>query len=182
MRILVTGTTGGIGGAVSRAAADAGHEVVAVNRGDFDSFAADGIEAAVFASGVCPVKPLTLLSDAEIQETFDVNCALFIRLMRRLVKERMFAPSGAKVIAVSSVSAVEGWPGGAAYCASKGALSAVCRALDAELGQKRISVAAIEPRHVKTAMFDRLAGRMGTDPSLAVPPGKLAEEILAALG
>jgi short-subunit dehydrogenase len=54
--------------------------------------------------------------------------------------------------------------------------------LDAELKLKKISVAAIEPRHVKTAMFDRLAGRMGTDPSLAVPPEKLAEEILAALG
>jgi short-subunit dehydrogenase len=182
MRILITGTTGGIGGAVSRAAADAGHEVVAVNRGDFDSFTAGGVEAVVFASGVCPVKPLTLLTDAELHETFDVNCALFIRLMRRLVKERMFSPAGAKVIAVSSVSAVEGWPGGAAYCASQGALSAVCRALDAELKLKKISVAAIEPRHVKTAMFDRLAGRMGTDPSLAVPPEKLAEEILAALG
>ena len=112
MRILITGTTGGIGGAVSRAAADAGHEVVAVNRGDFDSFTAGGVEAVVFASGVCPVKPLTLLADTELHETFDVNCGLFIRLMRRLVKERMFSPAGAKVIAVSSVSAVEGWPAG----------------------------------------------------------------------
>ena len=182
MRILVTGTTGGIGGAVSRAAADAGHEVVAVNRGDFDSFTAGGVEAVVFASGVCPVKPLTLLSDAELHDTFDVNCALFIRLMRRLVKERMFASSGAKVIAVSSVSAVEGWPGGAAYCASKGALSAVCRALDSELRHRKISVSAIEPRYVKTSMFDRLAGRMGVDPALAVSPDALAGEIISALG
>jgi NAD(P)-dependent dehydrogenase (short-subunit alcohol dehydrogenase family) len=76
------------------------------------------------------------------------------------------------------VSAAEGWPGGVAYCASKGALSAACRALDAELAPRKISVRAIEPRYVKTAMFDRLAGRMGVDPALAVDPDELAAGIL----
>jgi NAD(P)-dependent dehydrogenase (short-subunit alcohol dehydrogenase family) len=178
MRIVVTGTTGGIGGAVGRAAASAGHEVVAVNRGDFDSFSCGEIDAVVFASGICPVKPVTMLTDGELSETFDVNCGLFLRLMRRMLKERMFSRAGAAVVAVSSVSAVEGWPGGAAYCASKGALSAACRALDAELAPRKISVRAIEPRYVKTAMFDRLAGRMGVDPALAVHPDELAAEIL----
>jgi NAD(P)-dependent dehydrogenase (short-subunit alcohol dehydrogenase family) len=181
MRILVTGTTGGIGGAVSRAAKAAGHEVVEVNRGGFDSFTCSELDAAVFASGVCPVKPLTMMSDGEFAETFDVNCALFVRLVRRLVKERMLSSAGAKVVAVSSVSAVEGWPGGSAYCASKGALSAVCRALDAELKIRKISVKAVEPRYVKTAMFDRLAGRMGVNAALAVPPDALAAEILDIL-
>ena len=90
----------------------------------------------------------------------------------------MFSRAGAAVVAVSSVSAVEGWPGGAAYCASKGALSAACRALDAELAPRKISVRAIEPRYVKTAMFDRLAGRMGVDSALAVDPDELAAGIL----
>jgi NAD(P)-dependent dehydrogenase (short-subunit alcohol dehydrogenase family) len=86
-----------------------------------------------------------------------------------------------KVVAVSSVSAVEGWPGGAAYCASKGALSAVCRALDKELSPRRISVEALEPRHVRTAMFERCAGRMGTDPSNALDPDVFARDVLSKL-
>jgi len=185
MRLLVTGTTGGIGGAVKRAALTAGHKVVEINRSDFaalDSLDLTGpFDALVFATGMCPVKPLTQLTDAELAETVSVNCGLFVRLLRLLVKRRLYASTGMKVLAVSSVSATEGWAGGAAYCASKGALSAVCRALDAELKAKGISVAAIEPRHVKTKMFDRCAGRMGTDPALAQDPDELAQQILKAI-
>lgn len=187
MKIVITGTTGGIGGAVKAAAIAAGHVVVEINRDDFDSpefpesLKAGGIDALVFASGVCPVKQMTLTDDETALETFRVNALIFLRLMRRLVSGRLYSTSGMSVIAVSSVSAVEGWPGGVAYCASKGALSAMCRAMDAELKSKRISVKAIEPRYVKTAMFDRCAGRMGVDPALAVDPADLAGEILSSL-
>ena len=101
--------------------------------------------------------------------------------MRHLVKTARYSPSGMKVVAISSVSAVEGWPGGAASCASKGALSAVCRALDAELAPRKISVEAPEPRHVRTAMFERCAGRMGTDPSNAQDPEVFARNVLSRL-
>ena len=181
MKILITGTTGGIGGAVRRAALAAGHEVAEVNRGGFDAPLKGPFDAVVFATGTCPVKPLALLSDAAFDETIRVNCGLFVKLMRRIVVERQSSPAGLKAVAVSSVSAVEGWAGGAAYCASKGALSAVCRALDAELKPKGISVVALEPRYVRTKMFDACAGRMGVDPSLAQSPDAFAAEILACL-
>ena len=187
MRILVTGTSGGIGGAVKRAAASVGHEVVELNRGGFADLATalppgpNAFDAVVFASGCCPVKPLTRMTDEEFAETFEVNCALFVKLMRHLVKAAMYSPSGMKVVAISSVSAVEGWAGGAAYCASKGALSAVCRALNMELAPRRISIEALEPRHVRTAMFERCAGRMGTDPASAQDPDEFAREVLSKL-
>ena len=184
MRILITGTTGGIGGAVKRAALAAGHAVAEVNRGDFDVFPSigpDPIDGIVFTTGVCPVKPLTLMTDAEFEETLRVNCGLFVRLMRHVVAGKLNNPKGMKVVAISSVSATEGWAGGGAYCASKGALSAVCRALDAELKPKGISVVALEPRYVKTRMFDACAGRMGVDPALAQSPDALAAEILTCL-
>ena len=186
MRILITGTTGGIGGAVKRAALAAGHAVIEVNRSEFDALDASlvpeaPLDALVFATGTCPVKPVGLLADAEFEETFRVNCGLFVKLMRHVVAGKLNNPNGMRVVAISSVSATEGWAGGAAYCASKGALSAVCRALDAELGPKRISVTALEPRYVKTRMFDACAGRMGVDPALARNPDDLAAEILSSL-
>ena len=181
MKILITGTTGGIGGAVKRAALAAGHTVVEVNRGDFNALLDGPFDAVVFATGMCPVKPLTLLSEAEFGETVSVNCGLFVKLMRRLVAEKLQGPKGMRVVAISSVSATEGWAGGAAYCASKGALSAVCRAFDAELKPRKISVVALEPRYVKTRMFDQCAGRMGVDPALAQSPDALAAEILTCL-
>ena len=181
MRILITGTTGGIGGAVKRAALAAGHAVVEVNRGDFGTFSSmgsDPIDGIVFTTGVCPVRPLTAMTDTELEETFRVNCGLFVKLMRHVVCRKLNNPDGMRVVAISSVSAAEGWAGGAAYCASKGALSAVCRALDAELKPKRISVAALEPRYVKTRMFDACAGRMGVDSALAADPDEFAKEVL----
>jgi len=183
MRLLVTGTSGGIGGAVRRVAEAAGHEVIAVNRADFASLdtldGATDLDALVFATGMCPVKPLTQLSDAEFAETLEANCGLFVRLMRVVVRRRLYAATGLNAVAVSSVSAVEGWPGGAAYCASKGALSSVCRALDAELRPRGINVRAVEPRYVRTKMFDRCAGRMGVSPAAARDPEDLAREILS---
>jgi len=190
MRIIVTGTTGGIGGAVMAAAVSRGHDVVAFNRGDFESlaaaprapFPAEGpFDAVAFCTGTCPVRPAALTSDELLAETVRVNCGLFLALMRRVVADRLYAPSGLRAAAVSSVSATEGWPGGAAYCASKGALSAMCRALDAELSPKGISVRALEPRYVRTRMFDNCAGRMGVDPSLARAPEDFAGEVLAVL-
>ena len=184
MKILITGTTGGIGGAVKRAALAAGYEVVEVNRGNFDTFSSmgtDPMDGIVFTTGTCPVRPLTAMTDAEFEETFRVNCGLFVKLMRHVVAGKLNNPKGMKVVAVSSVSATEGWAGGAAYCASKGALSAVCRAFDAELKPRKISVVALEPRYVKTRMFDQCAGRMGVDPALAQSPDALAAEILTCL-
>ena len=184
MRILVTGTTGGIGGAVKRAALAAGHTVVEVNRGDFDTFSSmgsDPMDGIVFTTGTCPVRPLTAMTDAELEETFRVNCGLFVKLMRHVVAGKLNNSKGMKVVAISSVSATEGWAGGAAYCASKGALSAVCRALDVELRPRGISVAALEPRYVKTRMFDDCAGRMGVDPALARDPDDFAKEVLGQI-
>jgi short-subunit dehydrogenase len=184
MKILVTGTTGGIGGAVAAAARAAGHTVVALDRAGFageELPCGEGLEAIVYCTGMCPVKPLTQTDDALFAETFRVNCALFVRLMREVVAGKKYAAGGMRVVALSSVSAAEGWPGGAAYCASKGALSAVCRALDAELSPRKISVAALEPRWVKTRMFDACAGRMGVPSSLARDPAEVAEEIVKGL-
>ena len=184
MTILVTGATGGIGGAVARAAREKGHDVVEWNRADFERgepLPDASFDAVVFATGMCPVVPVASLSDERFAETLHVNCGLFLKIIREIVSRRLYTAGGMRVVAVSSVSASEGWAGGAAYCASKGALSAMCRALDAELKPRGISVSAIEPRYVKTKMFDACAGRMGVSAKLARDPGELAEEILKGL-
>lgn len=182
MRVLITGTTGGIGSAVRQAALNSGCQVVEVNRADFETLERiEGtFDGVVFSTGMCPVRPITLMDEADFAETMRVNCTLFWRLVKALVKGR-HCGTKMKVIAVSSVSAVEGWPGGSAYCASKGGLSALCRALDAELGPRGVSVTALEPRYVKTKMFDSCAGRMGVDPACAQNPDEFARKVIEML-
>ena len=127
------------------------------------------------------MKPLSLLDASCLAETQLVNCDAFVLAVKHFSRPGAFSGDGAVAIAVSSVSAKEGWAGGTAYCASKGALSAACRALDAELSPKGVRVKAVEPGHVLTAMFRKGAGRMGVPDSAAMPPETLAAGILDAI-
>lgn len=178
MRILLTGTSGDIGRAVFNAASARGDEIVEINRGEFDKPLKGPFEAVVFMTGYCSVTPLTRTTPEILNEMFSVNCGLFVELVRRLVCERLYAPTGMRIVAISSISAREGWPGGTAYCASKGALSAVCRALSAELAPRAIRVEALEPRYVRTKMFAAAAGRMGVPAEAAQAVDDFAQEVL----
>ena len=64
------------------------------------------------------------------------------------------------MVAISSVSAEAGWPGGAVYSGTKGALSASVRSIALELAPRRIRVNAVEPSNIQTPMFDAIAGDM----------------------
>ena len=195
--MLVVGASGGIGSAVVREASAAGWECVCADRRSdevLDLSDADGLEARlerlfaeygpfdaiVFAAGVCPVVPLGAVTAQSLARTMLVNCGAFVLLVKAYAAHGA-GKGGGRVVAVSSVSATEGWAGGAEYCASKGALSAAARALDAELRGKGIRVSAVEPGHILTDMFRNGAGRMGVPESAAKPPEILAREILAMM-
>jgi len=166
------------------------HSIATIDFADVDGrdlalmrlFTSEGpFDGVAYTVGVCPVVPLARLDEASFAETMRVNCGGFVALMRAFAARGAHAEGGAAAVAVSSVSAREGWAGGTAYCASKGALSAVARALDAELAPKRIRVEAIEPSHVLTPMFRNGAARMGVPESAAIPPEAVAADILARL-
>ena len=197
-KMLIIGAGGGIGRAVRAEAERRGWSCVGTSRHEgvaeqiLDCADRDGLEptlmrifrdegpftTVVYCVGICPVKPLALLDAAALAEVQLVNCDAFVLSVKHFSRPGAYAKSGAVALAVSSVSATEGWAGGTAYCASKGALSAACRALDRELAAKKIRVKAIEPNHVLTDMFRKGAGRMGVPESAARSPESLAQEIL----
>ena len=53
--------------------------------------------------------------------------------------------------------------------------------LDAELRGRGVRVAAVEPRYVRTRMFEACAGRMGVPASEAIEPADLAAGIIAMI-
>ena len=197
-RLLVVGASGGIGSALMAEASSAGWECVGADRhSEFELDLSDraGLEprfkrlfeergpfdAVVFAAGICPIVPIASVTTDSLSAAMLVNCESFILLVKAYAAS-CAGENGGKVVAVSSVSANEGWAGGSLYCASKGALSSAARALNAELAPKGMHVAAVEPGHVLTDMFRRGAGRMGVPESQAAAPQSLAREILAFLG
>jgi NAD(P)-dependent dehydrogenase (short-subunit alcohol dehydrogenase family) len=56
-----------------------------------------------------------------------------------------FSPSGGSIVVISSVSGVVGFPGAAAYSASKFGVIGLCRSVSKEYGTDRVRVNCIAP-------------------------------------
>lgn len=65
---------------------------------------------------------------------------------------RMAEAGGGAIVNVTSIAAEEGFPGSAAYCASKGGLQMLTRVMAIDLAESGVRVNAIAPGIVRTAM------------------------------
>lgn len=115
----------------------------------------------VHAAGICPAAPIAYQDRAETQTAMNVNYFAFLEMMR-FVSKKSFFEKGA-VVAVSSVSASVGWPAGAVYSGTKGALSASVRSLALEFAPKGVRVNAVAPSNIQSPMYDALAGDLNSE-------------------
>lgn len=174
---VVTGVAGGIGRAIAQVFADAGWHVVGVDiKGDtsvpgvarliaadvsnvedsgrvFDSVARhEGqLDALVNNAAIQVCKPLVETAPDEWDLVMGVNVRaayLAVRHSHTLMRGR-----DAAIVNISSVHALATSRGIGAYAASKGALTALSRALALELAPDRIRVNALLPGAVDTSML-----------------------------
>lgn len=110
------------------------------------------LHGLVHAAGVRPAMPIQAVTVAQMQEVMSTNYWAFLELTKNFSKKKY--SSGGSIVAISSVSALAGWPGGSLYCGSKGALDASIRALALELVPKKIRVNSVVPSNIRTPMFD----------------------------
>lgn len=174
--VLITGAAGGIGSACARLFSETGWRVIGVDSAgetvpqchSFISADVSGeeawqaitrqvaedygrIHALVNNAAVQICKPLVQTSLEEWDLTMAVNLRsayLSVRHLHPLLKA-----AGGSVVNVSSVHAVATSANMAAYAASKGALTALTRALAIELAGDGIRVNAVLPGAVDTAML-----------------------------
>ena len=193
-RILVTGASSGIGRACAVCAAGfgasvvmtgrrtdalretlsmcdgSGHQIIAgdVSSSDFVGRLAETagmIDGLVHAAGVAPMCPVGMLDKNAVDSVMGVNYYPFLELMKHYSKKK-YRGERLSVVVVSSVSFAAGWAGGAAYCGSKGALSASVRALAMELAPKGIRVNAVCPSNIKTPLYYAGASEMNDEEAL----------------
>ena len=105
----------------------------------------------VHAAGVSKLAPVNMTRLSDFESAFRINCAAAFEIVKTLVSKRGNSAALKSAVFVSSVSAVRGAKGYAAYSASKAALNGLMRSLAAELAPKT-RVNSVLPGFVKTPM------------------------------
>lgn len=106
-----------------------------------------GVDVLVNNAGVFPFKPFIDLTENDWDHVMDVNLkSMFLcsQSAAKVMKE------GSKIVDVSSIASLVGFEGLTHYCASKGGVNAMVRAMAIELAAKKINVNAVAPGAIET--------------------------------
>jgi len=141
------------------------HVAIACNLGDgaaVDQLVPQAVEALggkldilVNNAGVTRDNLLMRMKDEEFEDVIRINLEAAFRLMRAAARPMMKARFG-RIISITSVVGVTGNPGQANYVASKAALIGMTKAVAQELASRNITVNAVAPGFMTSAMTDAL--------------------------
>ncbi len=200
---LITGATGGIGGAIARKMKDAGATVVVSGRNtkkmdtEFGDeyikipcdLAADGgavelvmntiekcgkIDILINNAGITRDTLLMRMSDEQFDEVINTNLRSCFKMCRAAIMPMMKNRFG-RIINMASIIGTIGGPGQANYAASKGGMIAMTKSIAAEVASRGITANAIAPGFIKTPMTDVLPEELKKTYLAQIPAGRFGE-------
>ncbi|MEM1350720.1 MAG: 3-oxoacyl-[acyl-carrier-protein] reductase [Pseudomonadota bacterium] len=121
------------------------------------------------------------MSEDEWQTVLDVNLTATFKLCKGVLRGMMKARWG-RIVNISSVVGATGNPGQANYAASKAGTVGMSKSLAYEVASRGITVNAIAPGFIETAMTDKLTDDQKSAIMGQIPAGRMgsADEIAAA--
>jgi NAD(P)-dependent dehydrogenase (short-subunit alcohol dehydrogenase family) len=182
---LVTGGGRGIGAAIARKLAAGGARVAITGRTaaeleamarEIDGFARvcdltdraatdrmlaelGRVDVLVNNAGIAESATLAQSDDAIWDRTMEINATAPFRLIRALAPA-MVAAGWGRIINVASNAGISGYAYTSAYCASKHALVGITRALAIDLARTGVTINAVCPGWVETAMAQTAVSRI----------------------
>lgn len=181
--VLVTGSSSGIGRAVTMKLLEAGSRVIAVTRdparlegipdrdgrlhvigldlqdiADFPKVVATlpKLDGIVHSAGIVKMRPMAFFSLEQHRLVMDINLTAPLALTGELLRQRKLA-SGASIVFLSSINGNQvGVKGCASYAASKAGLTGAARVMALELAPQSIRVNCVLPGAVEGPMGDTL--------------------------
>ncbi|MFO1249226.1 MAG: 3-oxoacyl-[acyl-carrier-protein] reductase [Alphaproteobacteria bacterium] len=212
---LVTGASGGIGGAIAKSLHAQGAKVVLsgtraealeavrgelganafiapANLSDIASVeglvkaaeeaAGSGIDILVNNAGITKDNLFMRMKDEEWDQVIAVNLTAAFRLSRAVLRGMMKKRWG-RIIQITSVVGATGNPGQGNYAAAKAGLVGMSKSLAAEVASRNITVNAVAPGFIQTAMTEVLTDLQKEMIASRIPAGRmgLPTEIAAAV-
>ncbi len=140
-----------------------------------------GLDILVNNAGITRDNLFMRMSEDEWQSVLDVNLTATMRLCKGAIRGMMKARWG-RIINVSSIVGATGNPGQANYAASKAGMIGMSKSLAYEVAGRGITVNAIAPGFIATAMTDKLTDDQKASIMTQIPAGRMgdATEIAAA--
>ncbi|WP_298936101.1 3-oxoacyl-[acyl-carrier-protein] reductase [uncultured Ruegeria sp.] len=122
------------------------------------------------------------MSDDEWQSVIDVNMTATMKLCKGVIRGMMKSRWG-RIVNISSVVGAIGNPGQANYAASKAGMVGFSKALAHEVATRGITVNAVAPGFITTAMTEKLTEEQKAGLLQQVPAGRMGEplEVAAAV-
>lgn len=122
------------------------------------------------------------MSDADWQLVLDVDLSAPFRLARTVLRGMLRRRAG-RIINITSIVGATGNAGQANYAAAKAGLVGMTKALAQEVAPRGITVNAVAPGFVTTAMTDKLSEQQRSKLTDAIPLGRIGkpEDIAAAV-
>ena len=188
-RVLVTGSSRGIGKAIADALAAEGYQVVthSIRSGGTDlqfdiadraaakvaleaDIAANGpYYGVVLNAGVNCDNAFPAMEDEEWDKVIDTDLTGFYNVLKPCVMPMVTARIKGRIIALSSVSGIAGNRGQVNYSAAKAGIIGAVKALAVELAKRGITVNAIAPGVIETEMVDSIIPEAIDEVKKAIP-------------
>lgn len=202
--VLITGATGGIGGAIAEQMKAAGATVVVTGRnleklsafddsfikiqsdlsvdGAAEKLINDTIEKAgridilINNAGITADTLTIRMTDEQFDNVINTNLRATFKMCRAAIMPMMKQRFG-RIINMASIVGVVGGAGQANYAASKGGIIAMTKSIAAEVGARGITANTIAPGFIKTPMTDVLSDELKSKYLEQIPAGRFGEPI-----
>ena len=188
-RVLVTGSSRGIGRAIAEALTAEGYQVVthSVKSGGTDlqfdiadrAAAKAALEADIAAhgpyygvvlnAGVNRDNAFPAMEDDEWDRVIDTDLTGFYNVLKPCVLPMITGRVRGRIVALSSVSGLAGNRGQVNYSAAKAGIIGAVKALAVELAKRGITVNAVAPGVIETEMIDSIVPEAVDEVKKAIP-------------
>jgi 3-oxoacyl-[acyl-carrier protein] reductase len=129
------------------------------------------LDILVNNAGIMPFGPFLDLTEESWDQVMNVNIKSVFLCSQAAAK--VMKP-GSKIVNIASIAAVIGFPAMTHYCASKGAVMSMTRALALELAPNKINVNAIAPGAIDTPAMRQAATDEEVEQTVAfIPCGRI---------
>jgi len=115
------------------------------------------LSGLVHCAGFSRTLPLRNTSREDLADHMRIHVGAFLELCKGITRRDNCSPEGASIVAISSVTAINGVPALSSYSAAKGALVSLTRSLAVEFAPRKIRFNCICPGWVRTPMLEKTA-------------------------